>query len=424
MNGGINQLVNAENEKDVVAPASDTHTPDLLLENRPGETLGHKEERIRKDFFNEETSDILILPKVEYSIFSPNEVDLFAEATQAAREELTPTVEGGFHIITLQDEPELFAPFMGPPPIGLARVKSETETVTPPELPICDETEDADEDGAEDDWDLSAAFDELAQEVRRVGREVFKSNRAALRNQESFENALGQMEQMSGSLGRLSAHLNQAATPHHEAVFQAKAGLCRDLFKVLDVLAASLQTADEVLLRLEKNTQEILLRLEGNSQALLRRAANAPLEIGTTRPAPKAGRWPALWAWFSKVASSPPAMQDPTEAADASDSLAQRAVQASWEASVIAALEDSSAAMTQWLEGQELLYERLVAVLETTGARTIQTVGHPFDAAWHRAVAVEPSDSMPDNYIVGEELTGYTLDGKVLRYAEVVVARQ
>ena len=419
----INQLVNAENEKDVVAPASDTHTPDLLLENRPGETLGPKEERIRKDLFNEETSDILILPNVEYRVASSNEVDLFAEATQAAREELTPMVEGGA-IITLQDEPELFAPFMGPPPTGLTRVKPDTETVPPPELPICDETEDSDEDEAEDDWDLKTAFDELAQEVRRVGREVFKSNRAALRNQESFENALGQMEQMSGSLGRLSAHLNQAATPHQEAVFQAKAGLCRDLFKVLDVLAASLQTADEVLLRLEVNTQEVLLRLEGNSQALLSRAANAPLEIGTTMSAPKAGRWSALWAWLGKAASSPPAMQGVTEAADASDSLAQRAVHASWEDSAIAALKDSSAAMRQWLEGQELLYERLMAVLETTGARTIQTVGHPFDAAWHRAVAVEPSDTMPDNYIVGEELTGYTLDGKVLRYAEVVVARQ
>jgi molecular chaperone GrpE len=76
-----------------------------------------------------------------------------------------------------------------------------------------------------------------------------------------------------------------------------------------------------------------------------------------------------------------------------------------------------------WLQGALLTEGRLLALFERGGVRPIATVGLPFDPLRHVAVAVARDGRVPDGTVVDEELRGYTAGDRVLRHAEVVVAR-
>ena len=81
--------------------------------------------------------------------------------------------------------------------------------------------------------------------------------------------------------------------------------------------------------------------------------------------------------------------------------------------------EDSAAAK----EGTELIYNKLLEYLKTKGLAVIESLGKDFDTDLHEAVAqfpVEEKDKKGKVYDVVQ--TGYTLNGKVIRFAKVVVA--
>jgi molecular chaperone GrpE len=76
-----------------------------------------------------------------------------------------------------------------------------------------------------------------------------------------------------------------------------------------------------------------------------------------------------------------------------------------------------------WLDGIRLARIRLLDVLATHGVTPLQVVGKPFDPRHHVAVAVDNSKRMPDGTIVSEDRRGYASATKILREAEVVVAK-
>jgi molecular chaperone GrpE (heat shock protein) len=84
---------------------------------------------------------------------------------------------------------------------------------------------------------------------------------------------------------------------------------------------------------------------------------------------------------------------------------------------------DRLAALEGWLEGLVLVERRLLAVLDREGVRPIVAVGQSFDPHYHLAVAVSHRCDAADGAVVAEEVRGYTLGDRVLRPAEVVVAR-
>jgi len=190
----------------------------------------------------------------------------------------------------------------------------------------------------------------LSQEVRRLGRELFRVSRTSERNQQICEEAIAQL---SNALAQVSEH-------SAEAVFQAKAALCQDLFAVVDSLEASCDTA-----------KNLLKQLDGK---------RAQLDRGFLFQFSKARQLRADWVECVKV-------------------------------------------MSQWLEGQQLLYQRVMTVLQSAGVRSIETLSRPFDPAFHRAVSTEPRRDLVAGTIVDEELKGYMLDGRILRFAEVVVVK-
>lgn len=83
-------------------------------------------------------------------------------------------------------------------------------------------------------------------------------------------------------------------------------------------------------------------------------------------------------------------------------------------------LEDSSDEAAK--EGTALIYNKLMAYLKGKGLEVIEAKGQAFDTDFHEAVSQFPAPEEKDKGTVLEVVqTGYTLNGKVIRYAKVVV---
>jgi hypothetical protein len=218
------------------------------------------------------------------------------------------------------------------------------------------------EDEAIDNEKLQVSLDELSQEIRRLGREMFRTSRVAERNQEIFDEAISEIRQLSSTVALIPAQYNEAIG---SAKFEARAELCRDLLRMSDTLEASLLAADQLISQLQNRVNQLL------TNGLAQRLA---FQFSTTRQ-----------------------LRD--------------------------SLVGSLTAMKQLRDGQQLLAERLRTILRTAGVRGIETSGCIFDPQIHRAVSVAEYTNLPAGTIVSEELKGYTLDGRILRYAEVIVAK-
>ena len=74
------------------------------------------------------------------------------------------------------------------------------------------------------------------------------------------------------------------------------------------------------------------------------------------------------------------------------------------------------------LEGVELIYKKFLDILEKQGVKTIKTENEDFNVDLHEAIAQlpAPSDEMKGK-ILDCTLTGYTMNDKVIRHAQVVV---
>ena len=74
------------------------------------------------------------------------------------------------------------------------------------------------------------------------------------------------------------------------------------------------------------------------------------------------------------------------------------------------------------LEGVELIYKKFLDILERQGVKTIKTENEDFNVDLHEAIAQlpAPTDEMKGK-IMDCTLTGYTMNDKVIRHAQVVV---
>ncbi|MBE6214881.1 MAG: nucleotide exchange factor GrpE [Bacteroidales bacterium] len=73
-------------------------------------------------------------------------------------------------------------------------------------------------------------------------------------------------------------------------------------------------------------------------------------------------------------------------------------------------------------EGTELIYSKLMGYLKSKGLAVIEAMNQDFDTDLHEAVAQFPvEDEDKKGKIFDVVQTGYTLNGKVIRFAKVVV---
>jgi molecular chaperone GrpE len=75
------------------------------------------------------------------------------------------------------------------------------------------------------------------------------------------------------------------------------------------------------------------------------------------------------------------------------------------------------------VEGLRAVLEQTDAVLGRQGAQRIGAAGDRFDPERHDAIAVQASEHVPDRTVLAVERSGYALGDRVIRPAQVVVAR-
>lgn len=75
-----------------------------------------------------------------------------------------------------------------------------------------------------------------------------------------------------------------------------------------------------------------------------------------------------------------------------------------------------------FLEGVEMIAQRMSDFLKSYGIAPIESVGKPFDPERQEAVAHETSETAPESTVTAELRRGYTMNGRLLRPAVVKVA--
>ncbi len=86
------------------------------------------------------------------------------------------------------------------------------------------------------------------------------------------------------------------------------------------------------------------------------------------------------------------------------------------------ALEKAKDKDEPFVKGVQLVYDGFLKVLADHGATPLDSVGEPFDTAFHEALTQQPSDTVPEGHVVAEFKRGWLLNGKLLRAAQVVVS--
>jgi molecular chaperone GrpE len=90
----------------------------------------------------------------------------------------------------------------------------------------------------------------------------------------------------------------------------------------------------------------------------------------------------------------------------------------------LAAIDSEDAAQKSVAEGIELTLKTFVEVLTRHKVEVVDPAGQPFDAELHQAVSAVPNPDLEPNTVIDVFQKGYTLNGRLLRPAMVVVSKQ
>ena len=87
------------------------------------------------------------------------------------------------------------------------------------------------------------------------------------------------------------------------------------------------------------------------------------------------------------------------------------------------AAQDETTDVGKLREGTELTLKLLTDVMNKQGVEQIDPQDQPFDPEFHQAMTMQERDDVPDNTVVGVVQKGYTLNGRLLRPAMVMVSK-
>jgi molecular chaperone GrpE len=75
-----------------------------------------------------------------------------------------------------------------------------------------------------------------------------------------------------------------------------------------------------------------------------------------------------------------------------------------------------------FVAGVKMVYDQFVAALEKNNVVPIDAKGQPFNPEWHEALSQIPSDTVPANEVIDQFRRGWSLSGRLLRPAQVIVS--
>ena len=84
----------------------------------------------------------------------------------------------------------------------------------------------------------------------------------------------------------------------------------------------------------------------------------------------------------------------------------------------------SSAEPARLLEGTEATLRLLNRAFEKAGVTVLDPAGQPFNPEFHEAMATQPTAEQPPGTVLAVVQKGYVLNGRLLRPARVLVARE
>ncbi len=244
-------------------------------------------------------------------------------------------------------------------------------------------------------------LEELNENLKKLTRTQFKSNTLA-------ESKTGQVDQSLATLRTLATQREERQQHHSEQINQqltaahraGRAEFAAELIPALDSLDLALT-----------NGADLLARQRERTAALLQHSALAPVTPPSAPVAPTAapGFWQRLFGTF------------PVE------DLPALPVTAATETAAAPLLREFSTATDQaisaWLAGLTLVSERLTALLAGEEIKSIDALHQPFDPQLHVAVESTTTADVAPNTVVRVLRQGYRRRDRVIRYAEVVVAR-
>lgn len=74
------------------------------------------------------------------------------------------------------------------------------------------------------------------------------------------------------------------------------------------------------------------------------------------------------------------------------------------------------------IDGVDMIYNQLRNVLKSSGVEELNPVGQPFDPNLHESIARQPSPDVPEGNVMVVTRIGYSLYGRLLRPASVVLS--
>lgn len=92
----------------------------------------------------------------------------------------------------------------------------------------------------------------------------------------------------------------------------------------------------------------------------------------------------------------------------------------SLEAGIAAAASNPGPAL---LEGAQGTLKQLHSAFDKAGIKVIDPAGQPFDPDWHEAMVAQESRDQPADTVLSVIQKGYSLNGRLLRPARVVVSK-
>ena len=87
------------------------------------------------------------------------------------------------------------------------------------------------------------------------------------------------------------------------------------------------------------------------------------------------------------------------------------------------AAQDDSADVHKLREGTELTLKMLSDVMGKFGVEQIDPIDKPFNPEFHQAMSMQPRSDVPPNTVVAVVQKGYTLNGRLVRPAMVMVSQ-
>lgn len=88
-----------------------------------------------------------------------------------------------------------------------------------------------------------------------------------------------------------------------------------------------------------------------------------------------------------------------------------------------AAAQDENADVSKLLEGTELTLKMMSDAMSKLGVEQLDPMNEPFNPELHQAMSMQPRDDVPPNTVVAVVQKGYTLNGRLVRPAMVMVSQ-